>query len=490
MRLPLVLLLLVLLGSSLEAQRARRGPALDRRPLKNFLVVVVDDIGVEKLAAYGEAPAGVPVPCTPNIDRLAAEGLLFRNAWSNPMCSPSRAQLLTGRHGFRTGVGDAIPSVLDYGGLSEDELLLPAILPRHTSAVLGKWHVANFTMGFDHALRLGFDEFRGSMWNLLRPPVDPATCTTGPPFDFFNWVRIDDRDGDGVLEEACTSKYATVDTTDDALDFLQRVDGPWLAYVSYHSAHTPIQEPPADLAPASPTMGCPSSAYASSATDSVTVTNRMIEALDSELGRLLDFVRREHPNTVVFFTSDNGTASASTPITGADCFSANKVKGSLFEGGINVPMIIAGVGVVPGECSGLVSLTDLYATIAELAFAVSTTPDSVSMVPYLRGHQESLRRTVYAERFFPNQPRPDNPRTDPFQPDWHVRTVRGERFKLARTTDEAGVSREYLFDLVLDPCETVNLCPSIFLCDPASLPLEAVQAYLELRDELIALGVY
>jgi len=71
----------------------------------NIVLILADDMGVDLIGAYGESadPA-----CTPNLDLLADEGLLFRNAWSNPTCSPSRAQVLTGRYGFRTGIGDAI----------------------------------------------------------------------------------------------------------------------------------------------------------------------------------------------------------------------------------------------------------------------------------------------------------------------------------------------------------------------------------------------
>ena len=112
-----------------------------------------------------------------------------------------------------------------------------------------------------------------------------------------------------------------------------------------------------------------------------------IRAMDTEVGRVLDHLP---PNTIVFFIGDNGTETDATDAP----FARRHAKGTLYEGGINVPLIVFGPGVERGECSALVSSTDLFATLAELAGVVSTAEDSVSLVPYLldaiRGLEEGI----------------------------------------------------------------------------------------------------
>ncbi len=124
----------------------------------NFLIIVGDDLGVDKIGAYGEGPNPPP---TPTIDSLAVEGVLFRNAYAYPNCSPARAAALTGRFGFRTGIGTP-------GGanLALEEVLLPELVAAtHESAALGKWHIgANGDA--DHPNDSGFDYFAGALANI------------------------------------------------------------------------------------------------------------------------------------------------------------------------------------------------------------------------------------------------------------------------------------------------------------------------------------
>src|SRR6185295_14818170 len=99
-----------------SVRAAQTPPAPASHP--NVALIVIDDIGVEKIGAYGLRPSGARGPCTPSIDALAGEGLLFLQAWADPVCSPTRAQILTGRHGFRTGIGAIIEHDGDQLGLS------------------------------------------------------------------------------------------------------------------------------------------------------------------------------------------------------------------------------------------------------------------------------------------------------------------------------------------------------------------------------------
>lgn len=154
----------------------------------NVLLVIADDVGVDRVAAYGEHPSPGR---TPQIDRLAERGVLFRNAWSNPYCSPTRATVLTGRHGFRTGVGFFVGMTTPHG-LSLAETTLPEVLaPSHTSLALGKWHLSSFLQGADYPLAAGFAHHAGSLFNL-----DAAVTVPFPAPDDFSfyeyWIKYTD----------------------------------------------------------------------------------------------------------------------------------------------------------------------------------------------------------------------------------------------------------------------------------------------------------
>ena len=109
--------------------------SLDERP--NIVLIVLDDMGVDKVGAYMEGPIGLAPPCTPNLDSLAAGGVLFRNVWTNPVCSPSRAQLLTGLHSFRNGVGMGVPPDGSQLGLDvHAHPMLPRVLTGYDSSAV------------------------------------------------------------------------------------------------------------------------------------------------------------------------------------------------------------------------------------------------------------------------------------------------------------------------------------------------------------------
>lgn len=471
-----------------------RGPGSGEPP--NILLICLDDVGVEKVSAYGEGPANVSSPCTPSIDRLAERGVLFRNAWANPLCSPTRAQLLTGRHGFRTGLGAAITSTSDRGLSVALEHTLPEVLSGYDGSAVGKWHLAALNevagngQGLQHPLNSGFAFFAGSMSNLDRPAFPcgvgcvPQGCP--PPRTYTNWVKTSDLQGIGFLEQACTQTYATTDTADEAILRAQSMQWPWFLYVSFNAAHSPIHDPPTcHTTGTCETQHCPSAPPQPKALR----YNAMIEALDSELGRLLTEVYAVDPDVYVFLIGDNGTPPAAAQGPAGDCFSPSKVKGTLFEGGVNVPLIVSGPGVQPGEIKALVCATDLFATIAQLAGTTVGAEDSVSMLPYLFGDSTPLREMVYAESFTPNQDSPDHWSTPPFAPLTHARAIRDARFKLVRTTDSAGLVAEEFYDLRSDPCESFDLCPGGGPCSPAQLPPLAQEHYQRLRLELFALGV-
>jgi len=171
------------------------------------------------------------------------------------------------------------------------------------------------------------------------------------------------------------------------------------------------------------------------------------------------------PNAMVIFIGDNGTAGQLSQAP----FLPSHAKGTVYEGGVNVPLIVRGPGVMQAECDGLVSCVDLFATLAEIAHSSAGTEDSVSMVPYFRNPTQSIRDTVYTERFSPNGGAP------PFAD--HHRAIREQRYKLIRKTG----SPDEFYDLESDPFETWNLLPNLTTGEQA--------VYESLVAELSSLGV-
>jgi arylsulfatase A-like enzyme len=434
----------LLLGCALPAQALQVGAAAERidvaKPPPNFVVIVADDFGVDLLGAYAEGPTPA---CTPNIDSLASEGMLFRNAWAFPVCSPTRATLLTGRYPLRHGIGNAIE--MNDAGLPLSEVTLPEMLGvRYDSACIGKWHLSG-TSGNLHPNQSGFSHFAG----FLRGAVT----------DYSQWSKVVDG------HASVSTNYTTTDITDEAIAALGSMQSPWLLYVAYNAPHAPLHVPPASVCQA-PTCA---TTYCGNLPPSPTprqLARAMVEAMDSEIGRLLASLATVDPNAYVFFLGDNGTAGnvAQPP------FVASHAKGSLYEGGVNVPFLVRGPRVARAECAALVSVADVFATLASLAGRDVSADDSVSLVPCFHDPNASLRASVYAEAFTPNGG------TLPHAS--HSRAVRDARYKLIRVSG----APDELYDLLNDPFETANL-----LLGALSSTEQA--AYDALVAELVALGV-
>ncbi|MBK8978890.1 MAG: sulfatase-like hydrolase/transferase [Planctomycetes bacterium] len=384
---------------------------------QNLLVILMDDVGVESLAPWGVGSAPAP---TPRLDALARSGVMFRNAWANPWCTPTRAQLLTGRHALRTGIGSVLPGP----DLDPREITLPVQLRRHgaphASAAIGKWHLSNAARGPLAPNLAGFDHFAGAYYGLT---------------DYYDWPRL----VDGV--EQRSTAYATTQHVDDALAWIHAQSGPWFCYFAPTAAHSPFQAPPQHLHTQNLQGLDPN-------VDPRPFYIATVEALDSEIGRLLDGLGPALANTHVLVTSDNGTDGAVIE----PGFDPLRAKGTPYEAGVRVPFLYAGpAAVAPGRTvDALVGAVDVFATVAELG-GVTPAPDyvrsdSVSVVPYLHDPQQApLRATIYAESFAPTNS------TCSFA------TVRDARYKLVRFRCLTNGLREELFDLAADPRETNDL---------------------------------
>jgi arylsulfatase A-like enzyme len=494
---PSALCALSVLALATPAPRspAQEGAASASRP--NVVLIVLDDVGVEKINAYGSSPRGVKPLCTPSIDALAREGLMFTQAWGAPVCSPARAQMLTGRHGFRTGIGGIIEHDGDQLGLSAAlERTLPELLTGYESALVGKWHLAHPTRdGLRHPLECGFTSFAGSLFNIaspaqpLGPDQTPPACEASGPLGYRNWVKTSAEAATPGARQSCETRYATSVTTDDALARARTLRAPWFLEVGYNAAHLPAEKPPVELLPSEELCGKRYEHFAERAD----MMNAMVAALDTEVGRLVAGLRDIDPAVTVLLVSDNGTSIPAAQGHPNSCFARGRSKGTLYQGGVRVPLIAAGPGIAPGRCDALVGLVDVYATVAELAGVASTAEDSVSLVPYFRGERGARRNTLYTEMFAPNFTSPDHEGQPPFRPTTHARAIRDARFKLIRTTDAEGNSEEQLFDLQRDPCEEKDLLEGL-RAQPlservAALGEEARTHHADLCAELEALGV-
>lgn len=389
------------------------GPG-NKPPVNNILILLTDDQGVDQIGVYAEHP---DPPATPRMDALADQGVLFRNAWSYPTCSPTRAALLTGRLGRRTGVGDAMQyqqgRELPLREVTLPEVLKAAPTPYATSAV-GKWHLAayNSPAGVDHPNQAGFEWFSGSMANLY-----DFIERDGSPHSFFHWERITN----GAVSKEDT--YATTATVNDALARIDEMPEPWLLYVAFNAPHTPWDPPPPELH---------SQGEVTPQSSDEVRYRAAVEALDTEIGRLLDEIRpKVLERTTILFASDNGTPDDAIRAP----WNPARGKQTPFEGGINVPLIVAGAGVeAQGQESGaLVHVHDLFATALEIGEASAPEGvilDSRSLVPFFTDPAAPGRDIVYTERFVPSGP-------PPYEIDWRI--SRGPRFKVVDRMVEVGV---------------------------------------------------
>jgi arylsulfatase A-like enzyme len=411
----------------------------------NVLLIVADDLGCDMLAGFGQHPAAPP---TPNLDALAAEGVSFVNAYTDPICSPTRAALLTGRYGFRTGMGSPVQTNLPEFTLPRSEVTLPerlALSPgaRIAASAVGKWHLSSALETPKGPNLHGFPSFSGTEGNLYFGQT------------FYSYLKI--VDGHYVPGR----KYATSEQVDDAIERLDAMPEPWFLYLAFNAPHQPFHKPPAHLhgyALSGPPTATPQWHYRAA-----------VEAMDSEIGRLLDALPEEsRERTTVIFIGDNGSPEEAIlpPVV------PGMNKGTLYEGGVHVPLIVSGRGVRhPGSiCSALVNSVDVYPTMLELFdLPASGAPqpeiDGHSLVPYLeRPLRPSLRDWVFASRFSPNG-------LGPFAAVGTM--IRTQRWKLIYRLGQG----DLFFDMANPSPETHDL-----LVGP--LTPEQDQAYRYLRREL------
>lgn len=383
----------------------------------NILLVIADDMGLDASHCYEVGRSQAPMP---NLEKLCAQGMVFDNAYAAPVCSPTRATLMTGRYGFRTGVGTAITRRGGQGLLSSETSLFDVLdKTNYAKAIIGKWHLAPSPRDFGHPAELGVDDYFGLMSGGLR--------------DYYNWTAVENG------RQVSVDGYSTTVLTDRAIDWVQQKSNqnvPWFLWLAYNAPHTPFHVPPSHLHSA----GDLPDNRRSIRQNPLPYFQAALEALDSELGRLLDAMpSKVRDNTIVIFMGDNGSPRR----VADDVYRLRGAKGVIFEGGTNVPFVVSGPKVAQGRTSALINSTDLHATIASLAGAATFAEDAIDFSSVLKG-ADGVRSHVYVERFSDQPARRDG---------LYGWAIRDKRHKLVTLEDQSPM----LFDLNSDPFEEVNL---------------------------------
>ena len=364
--------LLCLFGFTLGLTHTARAGEVPHRP--NIVLIMADDLGYGSLGCYGSKEIS-----TSNIDLLARNGMRFTDFHSNgPMCTPTRAALMTGRYQQRCAwVDDAELSPVFREqrqknmkqrwawGISLDEMTIADLLKTagYRTGIFGKWH-----LGYDfkfHPMNQGFDEFRG----YIAGAVDYHTHVSisgAQKLDWWDGKKIENEKG-----------YTTDLLTKYATDFIARhKDVPFFLYLAHEAPHTPLQG-------RDPTKK-------KSKEDTY---KEMIEVLDESVGSIVEALRKHRleKNTLIIFCSDNGPQvgffSAAGPLQGK--------KGSMYEGGHRVPFIASWPGKIPPGLTSqeTVMTMDFFPTFAKLAGVAPPEGhqiDGIDIMPLLTGDAKNV----------------------------------------------------------------------------------------------------
>ncbi len=338
----------------------------ERKP--NILMILVDDLGYGDLSSYGATDLQ-----TPNIDKLVASGIRFDYFYANcPVCSPTRAALLTGRCPDLVGVPGVIRTHVgnNWGYLDPRAVLLPQLLKKagYHTAIVGKWHLGLSSPNKPN--ERGFDHFHGFLGDMMDDYHNHRRHG-------FNYMRLDEKEID-------PEGHATDLFTQWSIDYIdQRVKSkqPFFLYLAYNAPHAPIQPPEDWLARVKTRQ--------KNIDDKRARLVALIEHLDDGIGKVLTALKETglSDNTLVVFTSDNGGQLS----VGANNGPLRAGKGDMYEGGIRVPACAAWPGKIePGSKSDRVALTmDLFSTICDAAGAkIEHKIDGRTILPTLLGQSQ------------------------------------------------------------------------------------------------------
>ena len=355
--------------------KSNANESVDTARLPNVVIVLADDLGYADLRCCGSLDMQ-----TPHLDKLMSEGMQFTNFYANcPVCSPTRAALLTGRYQDMVGVPGAIRTHAEnsWGYLTPQAQLLPKLLKQrgYVSCIIGKWHLGLESP--NTPLDRGFDEFHGFLGDMMD--------------DYYTHRRHDINYMRSGNVEIAPQGHATDLFTDWACDFIERRKGakePFLMYLAYNAPHTPIQPPDDWLAKVrqrEPQMS-----------EKRAKLVALIEHMDHGFGKVMAALdaSRMRDNTIVIFSSDNGGQLD----VGANNGPLRDGKQSVYEGGLKVPGCVRWPGhVAAGSQSDFrVMSMDIYPTLAEvLGLQIDHEIDGRSFLPTLLGKDQPQLREYW-----------------------------------------------------------------------------------------------
>ena len=420
-----VLIVIVLILNGIVSTVVNQAIASDDRP--NIIVILADDLGYNDVGFTG--PTEIK---TPNIDRLANNGVIFTNGYvTHPYCGPSRAGLLTGRAQARFGMENNVSYQSDdpHMGLPLSEITFAKRLQKvgYQTAIFGKWHLG----GAPHFQpnQRGFDYFYGFLDGGHH--YMPEQVHVGGEGYALPIMR-----NSGVAE---FDEYLTTALSKDAGKYIsESSDKPFLMYLSYNAPHAPLQAPQKFI-----------DKYAHIKDENRRIYAAMVDAMDEGIGKVIESLKQKQvfDNTLIFFLSDNGGVypEAWLPdLDWADNSPFRRGKVALLEGGIHVPFIAHWPNKIPKgmKFDGLVSSLDIAATSVALAGADSSDGklEGVNLIPFIEGttkgspHHALFWRLEEADHL------------------WAVRTLDSKY--LNQTLPNVGRS---FFDMNIDPTEKQNI---------------------------------
>jgi len=363
----------------------------------NIFLIMVDDFGYECLGSNGSTSYR-----TPRIDRLAAEGIRFEHCYSQPLCTPSRVQIMTGRYNFR--------NYEDFGYLKPTETTFAQLLQKagYATAIAGKWQLNGLTYKKPRhddpkrANEAGFDEY--CLWQLTHPKKEGER---------FRKPLIEQN---GRVLDVTNDDYGPDIFANFVMDFVSRhKDEPWLVYYPMVLTHDPFV----------PTPDSPEWQTGRQPKSNTGYFKDMVEYTDVIVGRLVDHLERLglRDDTIILFTGDNGTHVSITSQTTTGSIKGG--KGTTPNAGTHVPFVASWKGKYSGGkvSQDLIDFSDFFLTLAD---AAGVTPpndlvlDGRSFLPQLRGEKGSPREWVFCHY----DPRWGN------RDKWKGRFARDRQFKL------------------------------------------------------------
>ncbi len=366
----------------------------------NILFILVDDLGIKDLGCYGSSFYE-----SPNIDALAASGVRFLNAFSTcPVCSPSRASIMTGKYPTRLGITDWIPGMKNRG----KKLLAPKIphqLPLEEVTIAEALKKGGYATGFFGKWHLGGEGFYPNNQGF---DVNVGGCEWGSPHKgyYSPWHIV-------TLKDGPKGEYLTDRIGDEAVKFLDQTAGkgkPFFLFLSFYAVHAPTQPCKRFLpkftkkAAALPKLSTkkesePEGRGKTKLRQDNPAYATQVAVMDENVGKVLKKINELGltDNTFVVFTSDNGGLATLKRLAPTSNAPYRAGKGWCYDGGIRVPLIIKWPGVTkPGsKCSATVIGCDFYPTllsVAGLPLMPKQHRDGVNLVPLLKGKTKKLDR--------------------------------------------------------------------------------------------------